>query len=203
VSARDLVPRAPQRGFQSLFFVIPTGFLGLRFFLEGFHLRLDGRGPLRMVPLGLIQRRLGLVEGLLPAFTVLLIGGLFPRLLTLAALLLPFEGETSLPLRRLLDRPEGRLLRLTDFRLAGGFCRSFAVAQIGGQVGMLAKDPSDPTERLRTTPGFAMVAAMTSESSLSFAAPWWKRLLSAPHASRAAFIDGAAIARSKKPGEVW
>jgi hypothetical protein len=26
------------------------------------------------------------------------------------------------------------------------------------------------------------------------AAPWWKRLLSAPHASNAAFIDGAAIA---------
>jgi hypothetical protein len=42
------------------------------------------------------------------------------------------------------------------------------------------KGPSDPTGRLRTTPGFAMVAAMTSGSSLSLAAPWWKRLLSAP-----------------------
>jgi hypothetical protein len=73
-------------------------------------------------------------------------------------------------------------------------------------VGSLAcspKDPSDPTGRLRTTPGFAMAAAMTSGSSLSFAAPWWKRLLSAPHASKADFIDGAAIARSKKPSEVW
>jgi hypothetical protein len=50
--------------------------------------------------------------------------------------------------------------------------------------------------------GFAMVAAMTSGSSLSFAAPWSKRLLSAPHASKAAFIDGAAIA-SKNPSEVW
>jgi hypothetical protein len=48
-----------------------------------------------------------------------------------------------------------------------------------------------------------MVAAMTSRSSASFAAPWWNRLLSAPHASRAAFIDGAAIACSKKPSEVW
>jgi hypothetical protein len=28
-------------------------------------------------------------------------------------------------------------------------------------------------------------------------------LLSAPQASSAAFIDGAAIARSKKPSEVW
>jgi hypothetical protein len=48
-----------------------------------------------------------------------------------------------------------------------------------------------------------MVAAMTSGSLLSLAAPWWKRLLSAPHASRAAFIEGAAIAKSKKPSEVW
>jgi hypothetical protein len=28
-------------------------------------------------------------------------------------------------------------------------------------------------------------------------------LLSAPHASRAAFIDGEAIACSKKPSDVW
>jgi hypothetical protein len=47
-----------------------------------------------------------------------------------------------------------------------------------------------------------MVAAMTSGSWLSFAAPWWKRLLSAPQASKAAFIDGAATARSKKPSDV-
>jgi hypothetical protein len=47
-----------------------------------------------------------------------------------------------------------------------------------------------------------MVAAMTFGSVLSFAAPWWKRLLSAPHASNAAFIDGAAMACSKKPSEV-
>jgi hypothetical protein len=47
-----------------------------------------------------------------------------------------------------------------------------------------------------------MVAAMTSGSVLSFATPWWKRLLSAPHASKAAFIDGAAMACSKKPSEV-
>jgi hypothetical protein len=63
--------------------------------------------------------------------------------------------------------------------------------------------PLEPTGRFSTTPGFAMVAAMTSGSWLSFAAPWWKRLLSAPHASRAAFIDGAAIACSKKPSDVW
>ena len=34
------------------------------------------------------------------------------------------------------------------------------------------------------------------------AAPWRKRLLSAPQACKAAFIEGAAIARSKNPSEV-
>jgi hypothetical protein len=39
------------------------------------------------------------------------------------------------------------------------------------QFGVLAEGPSDPTGRLRTTPGFALVAAMTFGSALSFAAP--------------------------------
>ena len=52
-------------------------------------------------------------------------------------------------------------------------------------------------------PGFAMVALIKSGWSLSLAASWWKRLLSAPHASGAAFIEGAAIAWSKNPSEVW
>jgi hypothetical protein len=54
--------------------------------------------------------------------------------------------------------------------------------------------------RPRTTPGLAMVAAIRSESWLSFAVPWRKRSLSAPHASRAAFIDGGAIAASRHSG---
>ena len=199
----SLTPRAPQRGFQSLLLLIPAGVFGLRSLLESLHLGLDGRGPLRVLPLGLVQRRLRLVDGLLPAFTLLLPGGLFPRPFTLAPLLLPFEGESGLSLRRLVDGAGGRLLRLWAFRLAGGFRRSSPPPRSVGSSACSPKDPSDPTGRLRTTPGFAMVAAMTSGSSLSFAAPWWKRLLSAPHASRAAFIDGAAIARSKKPSEVW
>jgi hypothetical protein len=34
---------------------------------------------------------------------------------------------------------------------------------------MFAEGPLDPTGRLRTMPGFAIVVAMTSGSSLSFA----------------------------------
>ena len=42
----------------------------------------------------------------------------------------------------------------------------------------------------------AIVAAMTLLSSVSLAKPSWKRFMFAPQASRAAFIDGAAMARS-------
>ena len=65
-----------------------------------------------------------------------------------------------------------------------------------GRSACSAKGPLDPAGRFSTTPGFAIVAATTSGSSVSLACPWWKRLLPAPHASSAAFIDGAAIARS-------
>jgi hypothetical protein len=49
----------------------------------------------------------------------------------------------------------------------------------------------------------AIVAAMTSVSSDSLAKPWWKRLRLVPHASSAAFMEGAGTARSKKPWDVW
>jgi fumarate hydratase class II len=39
------------------------------------------------------------------------------------------------------------------------------------------------------TPGFAMVAATTSGSSLCLAAPWWKRLLSAPQGAHDALVQ--------------
>ena len=158
---------------------------------------------LRMLPLGLFQRRLRLVDGLLPAFTLLLPGGLFARPFTLAPFLLLFEGESGLSLRRLVDGAGGGFFALRPFDLRAAFVGLSPSPRLVGSSACSPKDPSEPTGRLRTTPGFVMVAAMTSGSSLSFAAPWWKRLLSAPHASRAAFIDGAAIARSKKPSEVW
>jgi hypothetical protein len=49
-----------------------------------------------------------------------------------AALLFPFVVESGLSLRSLVDGTGRRLLRFTALRLAGGFRRSFAVAQIGG-----------------------------------------------------------------------
>jgi len=62
--------------------------------------------------------------------------------------------------------------------------------------------PLDPTGRLRTTSGFAMVAATIAGSWVSFAKPCLKTLVLEPQASAAAFMDGAATARSKNPEEV-
>ena len=50
--------------------------------------------------------------------------------------------------------------------------------------------------------GPASVAATIAGSSVSFAKPWWKRFVFEPQLSKAAFIDGAAMARSKNPTEV-
>jgi hypothetical protein len=42
------------------------------------------------------------------------------------------------------------------------------LVEVPRQFGVRQKGPSDPPGRLRTTPGFAMVAAMMSGSWLSF-----------------------------------
>src|SRR4029450_7531935 len=71
------------------------------------------------------------------------------------------------------------------------------------QLGVLSEGAIRSDGRLRTTPGFAMVAATIAGSRVSFANPCLKTLVLEPQASAAAFIDGAATARSKNPEEVW
>ncbi len=71
--------------------------------------------------------------------SLLLFGGLFLRPFTFAGPLLPFVGESGLPLRRLVDWPGGNLLRLVACLLAAGVRRSTLAAQIAGQFGMLAE----------------------------------------------------------------
>jgi hypothetical protein len=51
-----------------------------------------------VLPFGLFECGLRLVDGLLAAPTLLLPGGLFPCLLPFAARLLPFVGESGLAL---------------------------------------------------------------------------------------------------------
>jgi hypothetical protein len=135
----DLAVRAPQRRFQSFSFLVPAVIFGLRSLLESLRLSLDACGPLHMLSLRLVQSRLCLVDRLLPAFTLLLPGGLFLCAFTLTALPLPFEGETSLPLCYPVDGMGVRPLRLAVFYLADGFGRSSTARNISGQFGMLAE----------------------------------------------------------------
>jgi hypothetical protein len=64
-------------------------------------------------------------------------------------------------------------------------CLGSSPAKCVSRLACSRKGPSDPTGRLKMTPGFNMVAATTSGSSLSFATPRWKRLLFAPQAFQA------------------
>jgi hypothetical protein len=48
-----------------------------------------------MLPFSLVQHRLRLVDGLLQVFALFLPGGLFPRWLAIAALLLPFVATAA------------------------------------------------------------------------------------------------------------
>jgi hypothetical protein len=179
----------------------PSGFFGSRSLLESLDLGLDGGGPLRVLLLGLIQRSLCLVDRLLTAFTLLLPGTLFARPFALAAPLLLFEGESGLSLRRLVDGARGRPFCPRTFRLAGGF-RWPGTAKIGGQLGMFAEGsvgsngtPENNARFLHGRGNHVRIVTFLRRALM-------EEIAVGPHASRAAFIDGAAIARSKKPSEV-
>src|SRR5579872_6268619 len=89
--------RSSQRGFQPSFLLLPTGFFGLRSFLERLELSLNVRSVLFVLPTGRIQGALRLVDGLLPPPLALLsLSGLFLRPFALATLLLLLESERSL-----------------------------------------------------------------------------------------------------------
>jgi hypothetical protein len=128
----------PKRGLQPPPFLAPPGIFGLGFLLENLHLGLDGRDFSGMLLLGCFQSGLRPAHGLLAAFALLLPGGFFARPFTLAPLLLLFEGESGLSLRRFVERTGGGLLRFTALRLADGLRWSEA-AKIGGQLSMLAE----------------------------------------------------------------
>jgi hypothetical protein len=60
---------ALQRHIQPLFLFFPAGIFGLRSLLNSVRLGLDGLGFFRMVSLGVVKRRLRLVDSLPPTLT--------------------------------------------------------------------------------------------------------------------------------------
>jgi hypothetical protein len=122
-----------------------------------------------MHALGFVQRCLGYRRRLLTPFAIPPPGSPLAPDLGLTALLLlleiggglsgvPFADLRSCALRRLCPAPFASLPILTG-------------PQVGGKIGVLCETPVDPAGRLRTTPGFVMVAAATSGSLVSFATP--------------------------------
>ncbi len=161
-----LLARTPQHGLQPLSFLFPPVFLAPRTFLESPNLGLDGRGPVRMLALCLFQGRL---RALAVAFSRR------SRSLSRAA-----SSRRRSACRRFRSFSKSaaafrasRSLILGATRFAGfGRClsrraRFSPVSRSDGRSECSAKRPFDPAGRLSTTPGFDIVAATTSGSSVS------------------------------------
>lgn len=190
-------PRAAQSSRKLLLLLLPTSLLILGPFFNSRAFGLNGSCPRIMITLSHIECHLGLGDRLFASCALPGLGDLLRPAVGFAALLLPLEIQGCLPSGFIADFRRRPLFR---FRLAlYGTTFGFVA---GGRSECSAKRPLDPAGRLRMTPGFDIVAATTSGSSVSLATPLWKRLLPAPQANRAAFMEGAAIARSKKPSDV-
>ena len=94
---------------------LPAGLFGLRLLFEGLRLVSDGVGPLDMFSLGFVQGRLGLRDGLLSSFALLLPGRLLLCLLALAALAFPFVRLRGFSVRPHIVAPACLALRRGDF----------------------------------------------------------------------------------------
>ena len=153
-----------------------------------------------MLLLGFVQCSLRLVDRLLTAFTVLLPGGLFARSFALTPLLLLFEGESGLSRRRLVDGTEEGFFAFGPFGLRAVFF-SPEPPRLVGSSSMLAEGSvgsdwaPEHNARFRHGRGDDVRIVTFLRRALM------EEIAVGPHASRAAFIDGAAIARSKKPSE--
>src|ERR1700747_1659114 len=134
--------RSSQGGFQPSFLLLPSGFFGLRSFLERLELSLNVRSVLFVLPTGCIQGALRLLDGLLPPLALLTLSGLFLRAFTLAPLLLLLESERGLPVGRLVLGRLRMLLRLRPHRPAACLLRNVVAGEIGRQLSVLFEGPA-------------------------------------------------------------
>src|SRR6185369_5379174 len=113
----------------------PPILLAARAFLDRLELSLDVSRPLRMLALGLVQRRLGFGRSLLAPFTVPFPGSLLAPALSVTTLLLLLEFGSGLSgvLFAYLPRPSLRWLGATALPTIRLLCGS----HVGGQDGVL------------------------------------------------------------------
>ncbi|MFH1343300.1 MAG: hypothetical protein ABIL01_19140 [Pseudomonadota bacterium] len=156
------------QGFLQLFLLpLPTLLFRLRALFEGGAFDIDLARPLFMGPPGFLNRSLGLRDSPLAAIPLFRPGGFFLSPPAFTPLLLPLIGQCGLAGCLIACRAGRRfagpnsMLSWPTFDLFAGEVRS--ASTLNG--------PSDPTGRLRMTPGFDMAAAITSGSSVSVAKP--------------------------------
>ncbi|WP_333931619.1 hypothetical protein [Bradyrhizobium sp. CCBAU 51745] len=86
-----------QGGLQPIAFGLSAGVFRLQFSLQSVDLMLQKFDTFGVLPLGLVQCRLSLVDRLLSPLPFFLPGRLFLDMLAMAAFLLGFVGERRLP----------------------------------------------------------------------------------------------------------
>jgi hypothetical protein len=154
------IPGPAKRFCQPLLFALPAGIFGFDPLLDDVPFRTKGSDPLFVLLSRPVQCPLRSPGHLLAPGPLLL-----PRRFLLAAL-----GITLLLLA--LEVRGGLACRLiANLRSRFLFQRPRSSAKSVGNPACSVKRPVQPAGHLSTTPGFAMVAATTSGSSLSVATP--------------------------------
>ena len=162
-----LSPGTAKRFCQPLLFALPAGIFRFDPLLDGVLFRTKGSDPPFVLLSRPVQCRLRSPSYFLAPGALLL-----PRRFLLAALgitllLLALEGRGGLACRLIADLRSRFLFR----QRTAAFSRPRSSAKSVGNPACSVKRPVEPAGRLSTTPGFAMVAATTSGSSLSAAKP--------------------------------
>ena len=165
-----LVPGTPQCRRQLLLLAFPPGVFCLDTLFDLGLFGLKGHGSFFVFPLRLVQRRLRSPDELLTLGALLLPCRLFLAALGIAPPLFALELGGGLAGGFLADLG-GRSLFRARWALLRSSCGLAAIEVSVGNSACSAKGPFDPAGRLRTTPGLDIVAATTSESSVSLATP--------------------------------
>ena len=124
------------------------------------------------VPLkSFVHSALRLVDGVLSSLALLQTGGVLLRTFALAALLLPLEGHCGLAVGRLVGSSLRRLSLFSARRCTTRPLRAALAGEMGRELGVFLERATRPDRTLQNDAGRAIVAATTSGSSLSLAAP--------------------------------
>lgn len=155
---------------QPLPYLVRPVVLGARTLLDSLGLVLDGRGPLRVLALGLVQSGLRFGYRLVVPFPSPLPGGLFAPALGVAALLLLLEIGGGLSVIPLADLGRASLRRFGETLFLPSPVLAGFLAPTADRSAP-RKAHSTLAGHLNTTPALDIVAATTLGSSPSFATP--------------------------------